>query len=296
MRSSSPPLGGPAPAPPRPAPVSAPAAGESWLRVRRSPGPARRRLLCLPPAGGTAQAYGRWAEQLPGGTEVVAVELPGHGSRMGEPPLTRMADVVAGIETHLAALPELPLVIFGHSMGAAVGWELARSLRHRYGQRPAGTGRYGRGSAGEADQPVRGVIAAAAVPPSANPPARWAAGADTTDEDLLALLDHSRHLPPELRHHQEFLRLYLPVLRADLEVLARHRARREHPMPCALRVYAGDDDPLAGPGTAWPWAPEEVGGDRLLRVFPGGHFFLHEHPQPVLAALARDLETIAPGA
>ncbi|WP_200262092.1 alpha/beta fold hydrolase [Streptomyces sp. HSG2] len=72
---------------------------------------------CLPPAGGTAQAYARWAGHLPDGTEVAAVELPGHGSRMGEPPLTRMADVVEGIETALAARPELPLVIFGHSMG-----------------------------------------------------------------------------------------------------------------------------------------------------------------------------------
>ncbi|MGW6985024.1 thioesterase II family protein [Streptomyces sp. NPDC054932] len=298
MSISSPPLSSPAAVPGRPAPVltapaPVPAAGSRWLRIWRSPGPARRRLLCLPPAGGTAQAYARWAEQLPDGTEVVAVELPGHGSRMGEPPMTRMADVIEGIETALAALPELPLVIFGHSMGAAVGWELARSLRHRYGSGASGGGT-GAGTGG--GQPVRGVIAAAAAQPAADRPDRWAGGAATPDEELLALLDHSRSLPPELRGHPEFLRLYLPVLRADLEVLARHRARRERPMPCALRVYTGDGDPLVGPDEAWPWGPEELDGDRLLRVFPGGHFFLHEHPGPVLAALARDLELITPGA
>ncbi|MFJ3963706.1 thioesterase II family protein [Streptomyces sp. NPDC090036] len=307
MSISSPPLSGPATAPGRPAPalttsapVAAAAAGSRWLRIRRSPGPARRRLLCLPPAGGTAQAYGHWAEQLPDGTEVVSVELPGHGSRMGEPALHRMADVIDGIETALAALPELPLVIFGHSMGAVVGWELARSLRHRYGQRGNDGGDSGDGGnaigGGSGGQPVRGIIVAASAHPAADRPDRWAAGADTPDEELLALLDHSRSLPPALREHPEFLRVYLPVLRADLEVLARHRARRERPMPCALRVYTGGDDPLVGPDEAWPWGPGEVDGDRLLRVFPGGHFFLHENPGPVLAALARDLELITPGA
>ncbi|MFD9396983.1 thioesterase II family protein [Streptomyces sp. NPDC060000] len=249
-----------------------------WLTTWRTPGPARRRLLCLPPAGGAAHLYRHWAAGLPAGTEVVAVELPGHGTRMTERPVTRMAEVIDGIETALDPLPELPLVIFGHSMGAVVGWELARSLRHRRGH------------------PVRGMISACSPAPTAPPPSRWGAGAETPDEELLALLDRSRSLPAELRAHPEFLRLYLPVLRADLEILARHRARREHPLPCALRVYLGSDDPLVGEAQAWPWAAEELCGDRLLRVFPGGHFFLHEHPGPVLDALTRDLDLMTPGA
>ncbi|MER7901581.1 alpha/beta fold hydrolase [Streptomyces sp. NPDC096046] len=273
MRSGSPPTGGPGTRS-RTGRTSA----SDWVTIWRTPGPASRRLLCLPPAGGAAHLYRHWAAGLPAGTEVVAVELPGHGTRMSERPVTRMAEVVDGIETALDALHELPLVIFGHSMGAVVGWELARSLRHRRGH------------------PVRGLIAAASPAPTAPPPPRWQAGAGTPDEELIALLDQSRSLPAELRSHSEFLRLYLPVLRADLEILARHRARREPPLPCALRVYLGGDDPLVGEAEAWPWADEELDGDRLLRVFPGGHFFLHEHPGPVLDVLARDLDLMTLGA
>ncbi|MFE6162611.1 thioesterase II family protein [Streptomyces sp. NPDC056486] len=254
------------------------AAGSPWLRTWHSGGPARRRLLCLPPAGGAAHVYGRWAARLPAGTEVVAVELPGHGTRVGERPLTRMADVVTGIETALDGLPELPLAIFGHSMGAVIGLELARSLRHRGGH------------------PVHAVITAASPAPSTPPPDRWAKGADTPDGELLALLDHSGSLPDQLREHTEFLDLYLPVLRADLEILSGHRARREEPLPCALRVYLGADDPLVTEADAWPWSPRDIAGDRRLRVFPGGHFFLHEHPGPVLDGLARDLALVTPGA
>ncbi|MGW6269652.1 thioesterase II family protein [Streptomyces sp. NPDC055060] len=254
------------------------AAGSPWLRTWHSGGRTRRRLLCLPPAGGAAHVYARWAPRLPAGTEVAAVELPGHGTRIGERPLTRMADVVTGIETALDALPEQPLVIFGHSMGAVVGWELARSLRHRRGH------------------PVHAMITAASPAPTAPPPARWARGAATPDEELFALLDHSRSLPAQLRENTEFLDLYLPVLRADLEILSGHRARREDPLACALRVYVGADDPLVGEAEAWPWSPQDVAGDRRLRIFPGGHFFLHEHPGPVLDGLARDLAHVTPGA
>ncbi|WP_158574057.1 thioesterase II family protein [Streptomyces triticagri] len=247
-----------------------------WLRRWRTPGdgPPRRRLLCLPPAGGAAHLYADWARVLGHTTEVAAVELPGRGARGGEPPLNRMADIVTGVESALDTLPELPLVVFGHSMGAVVGWELCRSLRHRR------------------DVLVRGMVAAATPAPHLPPPRRWQAGSDTRDEDLLRLLDHSQSLPPELRGNAEFLRLYLPVLRADVEVLARHRPRRERPMPCALSIYVGAGDPLVTEQDAWPWAPGEVSGERALHVFPGGHFFPHEHPGPVLRRLARDLDTM----
>ncbi|MFI6377780.1 thioesterase II family protein [Streptomyces sp. NPDC050546] len=255
------------------------APASDWLKIwRTSPTAPTRRLLCLPPAGGAGRLYADWAAALPTGTEVVAVELPGHGTRVTEEPLTRMADIVEGVETALDTLDELPTVVFGHSMGAAVGWELCRSLRHHR------------------HQLVHGMVAAASPAPTAPAPERWQAGAATADEDLLALLDNSQGLPAELRTHPEFLDLYLPVLRADLEVLARHRARRERPLPCALRVYLGADDPLVSEREAWPWAPDETEGDRALHVFPGGHFFLHENPGPILAQLARDLHWMTPGA
>lgn len=242
-----------------------------WLRTWHAPGTPRLRLLCLPPAGGAAHLYRHWAAHLPEGTEVSAVELPGHGSRLQETPRTRMADLVDGIESALDTLAPLPLVVFGHSMGAVVGLELARSLRHHRGVL------------------VRGLVAAASPAPAAPAPRRWANGTRTADEDLLDLLDQCAGLPPELREHPQFLRLYLPVLRADLEVLARHRPRREQPLPCTLRVYTGADDPLVTPGDAWPWTDAETTGDRAAHTFPGGHFFLHDDPHPVLRQLARDL-------
>ncbi|MFG2295499.1 thioesterase II family protein [Streptomyces sp. NPDC048603] len=245
-----------------------------WYAPRTTEATARRRLLCLPPAGGAAHLYRGWAASLPAGTEVLAVELPGHGSRLTEEPLTRMADVVDGVITALESLPDpsLPTVVLGHSMGAVIGWELCLALRHYSGR------------------PVRGLVSVAAQAPTRPAPARWRAGAQSTEAELLDLLDNSRSLPPELRHNPEFLDFYLPVLRADLEILARHVPRREAPLPCELRVYTGESDPLVGEADAWPWDGAETEGRRAFAAFPGGHFFLHETPGPFLERLAADLE------
>ncbi|MEV8536207.1 alpha/beta fold hydrolase [Streptomyces sp. NPDC051211] len=249
---------------------------KTWYAPRTTPATARRRLLCLPPAGGAAHLYRDWAPSLPTGTEVLAVELPGHGSRLTEEPLTRMAEVVDGIVTALETLPNpaLPMVVLGHSMGAVIGWELCRTLRHYSGR------------------PVRGLVSVASPAPSRPSPDRWRAGAESTEEALLNLLDQSESLPPELRHNPEFLDFYLPVLRADMEILAHHEARRESPLPCDLRVYTGERDPLVTEADAWPWDGEETLGSRELVPFPGGHFFLHENPRPVLERLSADIETM----
>ena len=47
-------------------------------------GSARVSLLCLPCAGASATMYLRWRHQLPRWIELVPVELPGRGMRMGE--------------------------------------------------------------------------------------------------------------------------------------------------------------------------------------------------------------------
>ncbi|MET8122425.1 thioesterase domain-containing protein [Micromonospora sp. NPDC005189] len=61
---------------------------DRWLRS--SPGPAvpARRLVCLPHAGGTAQAYRTWQDGVPGDTGVYAVQYPGRQDRLREPPAT----------------------------------------------------------------------------------------------------------------------------------------------------------------------------------------------------------------
>ena len=85
-------------------------------------------MICFPHSGGSAGEYVRWGDLLPE-VEVLAAQWPGRGSRMAEPNVDRMEDLVAAFVDAVELAP--PFVLFGHSMGALVAYEVARALRAR---------------------------------------------------------------------------------------------------------------------------------------------------------------------
>ncbi|HJW11291.1 MAG TPA: alpha/beta fold hydrolase, partial [Albitalea sp.] len=102
-----------------------------WLS-RPQPRPhARARLYCFPHAGVGASVYRQWHAALPPEVEVCAVQLPGRENRLGEPALTRIADIVQALVLAIEPQSNLPFAFFGHSMGAVVAFELAHALARR---------------------------------------------------------------------------------------------------------------------------------------------------------------------
>lgn len=95
------------------------------------------RLFCLPYAGGGANLFRRWDELLPEEIEICPVELPGRGTRLGEPAISDMGSLVRLMAEGLEPLIDLPYAILGISMGALAGFELSRTLRSLHYQQPA---------------------------------------------------------------------------------------------------------------------------------------------------------------
>ncbi|CAK9014056.1 unnamed protein product [Durusdinium trenchii] len=97
------------------------------------------RLFCVPPVGMGGAAFHPWVKHLPRSVELLSVELPGRGFRLSEamtakslPQLAR--DVLDGIgrETFV----DLPFVLFGHSFGAWLAYEMLQELLRRAWPRP----------------------------------------------------------------------------------------------------------------------------------------------------------------
>jgi glycosyltransferase involved in cell wall biosynthesis len=61
----------------------------------------------------------------------VPVRLPARESRVAEAPFTRMAPLIDALATAILPYLDRPFAFFGHSMGAAIAFELARELRRR---------------------------------------------------------------------------------------------------------------------------------------------------------------------
>ncbi|MDH2427298.1 alpha/beta fold hydrolase [Sphaerisporangium sp. TRM90804] len=214
------------------------------------PHPTRLTLYCLPNAGGGTAHYNRWRPALPG-VEIVPLELPGHGGRLAEPPardLDALVDQLAGV---VDSRPPGPFALLGHSFGALVAYELA--LRPR------------------ADAPAALIVCGRDAPGG---PARTPVHT-LPDEEFIARLRRLGGIPDEVARHPELLRLYLPALRADLEMAAAHRGPAGRMLGIPVTAFGTRDDTLTTPNGLAAWARATT-GPFSLTLLPGTHFFLHE--------------------
>jgi len=96
----------------------------------------RRRLFCLPGAGGSAASFRGWSARFSPEIEVIGVQLPARGHLVAEPPYRGLRLLVLDLAAAMSGLLDKPFVLFGHSMGALVGFELARRFRRAYAATP----------------------------------------------------------------------------------------------------------------------------------------------------------------
>src|SRR5919108_6600477 len=84
-----------------------------------------RLLFCFPSAGGSVSSFHAWARRLPPDIELVGAQLPGRGHLVAETPYGAMDPLVADLAQAMWPLLHRPFMLFGHSMGSLVAFELA---------------------------------------------------------------------------------------------------------------------------------------------------------------------------
>ena len=227
------------------------------------------RLFCFPYAGGGAAAFAPWRAEARGPFSVCPVLFPGRESRAAEAPFTRIAPLVEALAAAIDPYLDRPFAFFGHSMGAAVAFELARALRRR--GRPL---------------PAMLVVSAARAPQFRR---NYTPPPDPSEPQFLEELRRLGGLPSEALDDPAVLRAILPALSADAAVYRRYVYAEDAPLPCPIRAYGGAADPNIRPEHLAAWAGQ-TSASFAVRAFPGGHFFLHSARPELLAALAADLE------
>lgn len=245
---------------------------ERWLAYREPNPRARMRMFCFPYAGGGASIYRGWGASLPADIEVCPVQLPGRESRMREAPFTRSEPMIQALVEGLQPYMNLPFVFFGHSMGAAIGFELARELRRR----------------GQA-QPAHLFVSGRRAPQT---PAREEPIYGLPEPEFLIKLRELNGTPEEVLQHEELMKLLIPLLRADFEVNETYAYTPEEPFDFGLSAFGGlgDEDVTRDDVAAWQ---EHTSGRFRMRMLPGDHFFLHGSKDMVLEAVSRDLAEVA---
>jgi surfactin synthase thioesterase subunit len=234
-----------------------------WFPWRVPRPRAATRLLCLPFAGGAALAYRHWAERFPD-TDVLGVELPGHATRFREPLVTDMAALVEELADVVRALPDLPLVLFGHSLGAFIAFDLAQRLAELGLEQP------------------RWLVASAALPPDHR--VHRAAATEWSDTELIGRLRRLGGTPAEILANPELMAMSLPIIRADYRLIATRRRPPYAPLACNVAAFSGSDDRSASPREVLGWA-RFSSGEFFAHEFAGGHFYIQGKSGPLESAL-----------
>jgi medium-chain acyl-[acyl-carrier-protein] hydrolase len=226
------------------------------------------RLFCFPHAGGGASTFREWAGALSPTLEVCAVQLPGRENRLADERYTELGPLIEELAEVLLPLLRQPFALFGHSLGALIGFELGRRLRDMQGIAP-----------------LRLFVSGHRAP---HLPLRMGPFCPLSDPEFVAAVRALGTTPAEVFDTPELRELVLPILRADFALVEGYSFAAGAPLDCPISVFGGTADQLVTPGELVEWR-EHTRQRCTMRAFRGDHFFFEAAGASVLQAILHDV-------
>lgn len=196
--------------------------GLRWFEKGVAPPDRPLRLICFPHAGASAFVFSEWHKLLPESIGVLPIQLPGRGERMGESPYRRLTSLLDDICPAILPFLDRPFALFGHSLGALIAFELAKRLEFQHS-----------------------CVAKHLFVSGHRDPTCPAMHEDLyrlpTPAFVSALRQYSTTLCG-LLGDPDALDVFLPILRADFELLETYVYEPGLPLSCPITVLAGRDD------------------------------------------------------
>ncbi|GAB3525909.1 thioesterase II family protein [Photobacterium alginatilyticum] len=219
------------------------------------------RIIFLPYAGGSASIYQDWVSQLPPEVEAILVQLPGRANRFSEALISQMDKLVPELGNALLELPPRPYIIFGHSMGGRIGYQLLEFFKEK-----------------EQPLPMHFIASGCKAPHQI----RHKSGSYLLPEkEFIQEIERLNATPHEILENKELLNICINILRADFEVAD---YQTEHPenkydIPFTLLFGLLDEEVSLDDIEEWRL---HFNGKINVKLFNGGHFFINSHTDKVI--------------
>lgn len=218
-------------------------------------------LLCFHCAGGSAQSFFHWKKPAEGVCDLIAVELPGRSRRYGEQFAESVEQLAEEFADRCGALPEKPLIFFGHSLGALLAYETARVLQAR-------------GARG----PCHLILAARQssdwVPAFSGLP-------ELNENALRRYMETLDGTPRQVLDNEALMQIALPILQADLELIYRYRYTHGRPLDASIEAIGGIHDAHVRFESLVSWR-NATSKPFSLQMIEGGHFTIMDQPDRIL--------------
>jgi medium-chain acyl-[acyl-carrier-protein] hydrolase len=224
-----------------------------WFPSHRPASEAELQLFCFPFAGGGASAFYPWRRDLPNWVDVWSVEYPGRETRFREPPMVCARRLADAISEEIAACIEMPFVLFGHSMGALLAFEVAQRLKNNYQL-----------------EPLELFVSGHSAPQL--PPFR----APVRDLPEMQFRDELRRFggtPEQVLNDEELMAFFSPILRKDMTVLETYQYTATAPLNFPITAFGGISDRTVPWHRLHDWAAQ-TSSRFSISLLPGDHFFI----------------------
>ncbi|MGO4294460.1 thioesterase II family protein [Chitinophaga sp. RAB17] len=219
-------------------------------------------LFLLHFAGGNCYSFQELASLLKD-FEVISLELPGRGRRIGES-LLRDFDLAA-LDFYNQIIKRVTsphFLIYGHSMGAFLGLTVSGMLE-KAGRPPAYL--FVSGNAGPGVQIRK---------------KRYELASEAFVQELLDM----GGAPEEFIKDKELFDFFEPILRADFEIVEKNEIKIEPAISAPLYAIMGSEEEYVEQIANWRHFTRSKFNCEIME---GGHFFIHKHPEKI-AGIIRD--------
>lgn len=243
-----------------------------WLVFFNRKPNAVARLFCFHYGGGSASAFRQWEDYLPSSVELAAIQLPGRESRFNEPYERQIVSLSGNLINLISGYLDKPYVVFGHSLGAIVGYEWIRALK-----------------ASRLPQPELFI-------PSGMPAPKYVEdevpiGNLPENEFVETLSKNYGETLANLLKQQKIRDVFIPQLRADFQLLENYRFKSGEVFDCPIFSLAGIDEKNISEEKMLDWSRCTT-AQLITKRFPGGHFFIHSAQEEVLQTIANKLDSV----
>lgn len=243
----------------------------NWLSQTKMNPKAVLRLFCFPYSGAAASIFYSWSNMLPDSIEVCPVQYPGHGTRIGEPLVLDLEELVENAVDALLPFLDKPFAFFGHSMGALIAFEFTRKLRNQ-GQ----------------EKPVYLFVSGHNAPQL---PDEQEQLHKLPENEFIERVRKLNGTPEDVLQNDELRELVIPILRADFQVSETYKYTIEPPLECPICACGGLEDPYTNREGLEAWK-EQTSSHATTRLFPGDHFYLGGSKAMLLQVIAREINRI----
>ena len=260
-----------------------------WL-IAPQPNPdAKARLFCFPYAGGGVVSFRAWSQLLDESVEIVAIEPPGRGTRITEPPIDNMDSFVGTIMPELLDWLDRPSAFFGHCLGGLTMYATLRAL-------PSGSAEF-----------IKHVFACGVRPPHLL--RRRGEFEDNLVYDMMLHKEFDIRVPPYAQADEIFVdivrhfdtpaadrmlgipklrKLLLPTIRAEFGMAFNYKYQPVQPFSFPISSFVGDVDPWVSAQDSAGWR-EHTCGRFTNHVRKGSHFLMEEDREYILQVINSEL-------